>query len=52
MDPGRMNRVFKIITYTGNAARFFLRETAKLRIAVFREFPYLSEDSYDYEMEY
>ena len=52
MDPGEINRVFQIITYTGNAARFFLRETAKLRIAVLREFPYLAEDSYDYKMEY
>ncbi|GEM_PF-1862569 len=52
MDPGQMNWVFKIVTYTGNAARFFLRETAKLRIAVSCDFPYLSEGSYDFEMEY
>jgi GNAT superfamily N-acetyltransferase len=44
--------MFEISAYTGDAARPFLGEVARLRIAVFREFPYLYEGSTDYEMEY
>lgn len=44
--------MFEITTYSGDAARPFLSEIARLRIAVFREFPYLYEGSSDYEMEY
>lgn len=38
----------RITTHTGNAARPFLDEIARLRIAIFREFPYLYEGSLDY----
>jgi GNAT superfamily N-acetyltransferase len=41
-----------ISTHTGQAARPFLGEIARLRIAVFREFPYLYEGSLGYEMNY
>lgn len=41
-----------ISTHTGEAARPFLTEIALLRIAVFREFPYLYEGSLEYEMQY
>lgn len=41
-----------ISTHIGQAARPFLNEIARLRIAVFRDFPYLYEGSLDYEMEY
>jgi GNAT superfamily N-acetyltransferase len=41
-----------ISTHTGEAARPFLNEIARLRIAVFREFPYLYDGSLDYEMDY
>lgn len=44
--------MLEISTYSGDAARPFLSEIARLRIAVFREFPYLYEGSFDYEMEY
>lgn len=42
----------RITTHTGKAARPFLNEIARLRIAVFREFPYLYAGSLDYEMDY
>lgn len=42
----------RITTHTGKAARPFLGEIARLRIAVFREFPYLYEGSLEYEMDY
>lgn len=41
-----------ISTHTGRAARPFLGEIARLRIAVFREFPYLYDGSLGYEMDY
>ena len=41
-----------ISTHTGAAARPFLNEIARLRIAVFREFPYLYDGTLDYEMDY
>lgn len=41
-----------IATHTGQAARPFLGEIARLRIAVFREFPYLYDGSLGYEMNY
>jgi len=41
-----------ISTHTGQAARPFLTEIARLRIAVFREFPYLYDGSLEYEMDY
>ncbi len=46
-----MNEI-SITTCTGGSARPFLDEIARLRIAVFREFPYLYEGSPEYEMEY
>lgn len=42
----------RITTHTGMAARPYLDEIARLRIAVFREFPYLYEGSLEYEMDY
>jgi GNAT superfamily N-acetyltransferase len=42
----------RITTHTGKAARPFLNEIARLRITVFREFPYLYDGSLDYEMDY
>jgi GNAT superfamily N-acetyltransferase len=42
----------RITTHTGKAARPFLNEIARLRIAVFREFPYLYDGALDYEMDY
>jgi GNAT superfamily N-acetyltransferase len=42
----------RITTFTGEAARPFLDEIARLRIAVFREFPYLYDGSLAYEMDY
>ncbi len=42
----------QISTHSGEAARPFLNEIARLRIAVFREFPYLYEGSLEYEMDY
>ena len=44
--------MIETILYNGAAARPFLDEIARLRIAVFREFPYLYEGSHEYEMEY
>ena len=41
-----------IATHSGEAARPYLNEIARLRIAVFREFPYLYEGSLEYEMDY
>lgn len=41
-----------ITTHSGEAARPFLTEIAQLRIAVFREFPYLYEGSLEYETQY
>lgn len=41
-----------ISNHTGEAARPYLNEIARLRIAVFREFPYLYEGSLEYEMDY
>lgn len=41
-----------ISTLTGEAARPFLNDIARLRITVFREFPYLYEGSLEYEMDY
>lgn len=42
----------EISTHSGEAARPFLEEIARLRITVFREFPYLYEGSHEYEMNY
>lgn len=42
----------RITTHTGKSAQPFLGEIARLRIAIFREFPYLYEGSLKYEMEY
>lgn len=44
--------MLEITTYIGTAARPFLRDIAELRISVFREFPYLYDGSFDYEMDY
>jgi GNAT superfamily N-acetyltransferase len=41
-----------ISTHIGKAALPFLNEIARLRIAVFREFPYLYDGSLEYEMQY
>lgn len=46
-----MNR-FQITTHSGEAARRFANDIVRLRIAVFREFPYLYDGSLDYEMNY
>jgi hypothetical protein len=43
---------FRITTYTGKSAQPFLGEIARLRIAVFREFPYLYDGTLEYEMDY
>jgi len=40
------------ITKQGNAIESVFEDLAKLRIAVFRDYPYLYEGSLDYEMEY
>jgi GNAT superfamily N-acetyltransferase len=42
----------EIARYTGNAAQPFLEEIARLRISVFREFPYLYDGTMSYEMDY
>jgi GNAT superfamily N-acetyltransferase len=42
----------EITSYAGKAAQPFLEEIARLRITVFREFPYLYDGTMDYEMEY
>lgn len=42
----------RITTYSGDMARPFLDEIARLRIAVFRDFPYLYDGALDYEMNY
>lgn len=42
----------EIFTYTGAAAQPFIGEVARLRIAVFREFPYLYDGTVDYETGY
>ncbi|QTN31087.1 GNAT family N-acetyltransferase [Akkermansiaceae bacterium] len=44
--------MFEITTHSGQSARSFLDEVADLRIAVFREFPYLYDGSIDYERDY
>lgn len=44
--------MFETYSYNGAAAQPFLYEIARLRITVFREFPYLYEGSHEYEMEY
>jgi Acetyltransferase (GNAT) family. len=41
-----------IVRVSGEAVRPYLTEVAKLRISVFREFPYLYDGSEDYEREY
>jgi GNAT superfamily N-acetyltransferase len=45
-------REIAISTHIGKAARPFLNEISRLRITVFREFPYLYDGSLEYEMEY
>jgi len=42
----------KIIKVTGEDIRTYLDDLARLRIEVFREFPYLYEGDLDYEREY
>ena len=42
----------EISTHPGEAAQPFLNEIARLRIAVFRQFPYLYDGSPEYEMDY
>ena len=42
----------RITTYTGKSSQPFLGEIARLRIAVFREFPYLYDGTQEYEMDY
>lgn len=44
--------MIETILYHGAEARPFLDEVARLRITVFREFPYLYEGSLEYEKEY
>jgi len=50
-NPWPMEEI-EIKRYTGKAAQPFLEEIAQLRIAVFREFPYLYDGTMSYEMEY
>lgn len=38
--------------FCGDAAAVYIQELARLRIEVFREFPYLYDGSYEYEREY
>ena len=49
--PADMQEI-AISTHTGHTARPFLKEVARLRIAVFRDFPYLYDGSLGYEMDY
>lgn len=42
----------RITTYAGKSAQPLLGEIARLRIVVFREFPYLYDGTLEYEMDY
>jgi GNAT superfamily N-acetyltransferase len=44
--------MIEIVRVSGEAIRPYLTEVARLRIEVFREFPYLYDGSEDYEREY
>ncbi|HET6406455.1 MAG TPA: GNAT family N-acetyltransferase [Chthoniobacteraceae bacterium] len=44
--------MIEIVRLSGEGIRPYLTEVAKLRIEVFREFPYLYDGSEDYEREY
>lgn len=44
--------MLEVIPYTGEDARQHIDALARLRIEVFREFPYLYEGSMDYERQY
>ncbi|HBG32076.1 MAG TPA: GNAT family N-acetyltransferase [Gammaproteobacteria bacterium] len=47
-----MNEALRIESLTGPAIRPYLDAVARLRIAVFRDFPYLYDGSLDYETDY
>lgn len=42
----------KLIKLKGEEGRRYLNELARLRLEVFREFPYLYEGDFDYERKY
>lgn len=42
----------KVLSYKGNAILPFIPELAKLRISIFKEYPYLYEGDLDYEYKY
>jgi len=44
--------MLKIALYTGTEIIPFIKEVSKLRISIFREFPYLYQGNMDYEIEY
>ena len=43
---------FEIKRFSGNDAHPYIKDLARLRIEVFREFPYLYDGSYEYETDY
>ena len=47
-----MSNAIKIQSFTGNDVERYIPEVAKLRIEVFREFPYLYDGNMDYEANY
>jgi len=47
-----MNNTIKIHSFTGNDVERYIPEVAKLRIEVFREFPYLYDGTMEYEAKY
>lgn len=51
MKPHRETSIH-IQPFTGNAVKQYIAELAKLRMKVFREYPYLYEGSLKYEQEY
>jgi GNAT superfamily N-acetyltransferase len=47
-----MNNSIKVQSFTGNDVERYIPELAKLRIEVFREFPYLYDGTMEYETKY
>lgn len=47
-----MHDSIKIISYTGKKVKTLIPQIAKLRIEVFREYPFLYVGNYEYEMRY
>ena len=47
-----MTEQIRVVPYTGKKIHEFIPDIAKLRMEVFREYPFLYEGNYEYEMKY